>query len=53
MNKGLQAFAYKINMGFEIFLFPSLITLLIALFTVIFQAVKTATANPVDSLRYE
>ena len=53
MNKWMQNFAYKANIGWLVFLFSGLITMFIAIFTFIFQALKAASANPVDSLRYE
>ena len=53
MNRWLQDFAYRINIGWWIFIAAAVITLLIALCTVIFQAVKAAVANPVQSLRTE
>jgi putative ABC transport system permease protein len=53
MKKWLQNFAYRANIGWIIFLLSGLITILIAIFTFIFQTVKAAYANPADSLRYE
>ena len=53
MNKWLQNFAYKVNLSVWIFLFAGLAALLIVLVTISFQFIKAATANPVDSLRYE
>ncbi len=53
MNKWLQDFAYRIEIGWWIFAISGGIALLIALLTVSFQAIKAATANPVESLRYE
>ena len=53
MNRWLHEFAYKISLGFELFLIPCLITLLIAVLTVSFQAAKAAIVNPIDSLKYE
>jgi len=53
MNKWLQDFAYRINIGWWIFLVAAAITLFIALGTVTFQAIKAALANPVQSLRTE
>lgn len=53
MSKWLQDFAYRINIGWWIFIVAAVITLLIALCTVIFQAIKAAIANPVKSLRTE
>ena len=53
MNKWLQSFAYRTSISLWIFVFSATLALVIALITVSFQAIKAATANPVDSLRYE
>ncbi len=53
MNKWLQNFAYRIDLGIWIFALAAFLALFIALLTISFQTVKAATANPVDSLRYE
>jgi putative ABC transport system permease protein len=53
MNKWLQDFAYRIEISWWMFAASGLIALVIALFTVSFQAVKAAVANPIESLRYE
>ncbi len=53
MSKWLQNFAYRIEIGWWIFALAGGIAFLIALATVSFQAIKAATANPVESLRYE
>jgi putative ABC transport system permease protein len=53
MNKWLQDFAYRINISWWIFILSGGIALMIALATVGYQAIKAATANPVESLRYE
>ena len=53
MDKWLQGFAYKINLGMDIFIFAALITLVIALATVAWQSLKSALANPAKTLRYE
>ena len=53
MNKWLENFAYRTEIGAGIFLASAGLTLGIALLTVSFQSIKAATANPVDSLRYE
>ncbi len=52
-NKWLQDFAYRINITVWIFFAAGVATILIALLTVSFQAVKAAVANPVKSLRTE
>ena len=53
LTKWLQNFAYRTNIGIGIFLIAAVITLLIAFIAMSFQAIKAATANPVESLRYE
>ena len=53
MNKWLQDFAYRVNMGWWIFFIAGAVAILIALLTVCFQAIKAAMANPVKSLRTE
>jgi putative ABC transport system permease protein len=53
MNKWLEDFAYRINIGWMVFIIAGLCTLLVALLTVSFQAIKAAIANPVKSLRTE
>jgi putative ABC transport system permease protein len=53
MNKWLQNFAYRIDIGLWIFALAAVLALFIALLTISFQTIKAATANPVDSLRYE
>ena len=49
----LQDFAYRINMSWWVFAVAGIAALMIALFTVSFQAIKAAVANPVKSLRTE
>jgi putative ABC transport system permease protein len=53
LREWLGQFAYRVNLGIEIFLLSTLFTLLVALSTVSYQALKAATSNPVESLRYE
>jgi putative ABC transport system permease protein len=52
-NKWLENFAYRIDLTIWPFLLSGLLALLIALLTVSWQAIRTATANPVEALRYE
>jgi ABC-type antimicrobial peptide transport system permease subunit len=49
----LQNFAYRVALTPWPFLWAAGLALVIALATVIYQTVKAAMANPVDSLRYE
>ncbi|MDH5468766.1 MAG: hypothetical protein OEY25_15240, partial [Candidatus Aminicenantes bacterium] len=53
MRKILERYAYRTHIGLEIFVLSGLAALFIALLTVSYQAVKSARANPADSLRYE
>ena len=53
MNNWLQDFAYHTEMNWWTFALSGGIALIIALMTISFQAVKAATAIPVESLRTE
>jgi putative ABC transport system permease protein len=53
MNKWLQDFAYRISIGWWIFLLAGATGILIAFITISVQAIKVAIANPVKSLRTE
>lgn len=53
MNRWLEDFAYRIEIGLWIFAITFMIVLIIAIATVSFQTVRAAIANPVKSLRYE
>ena len=53
INKWLQDFAFRINIGWTAFLIGGAAAILIALITVSFQAIKAAITNPAKSLRTE
>jgi len=53
MNQWLQNFAYRIEITVWPFLLAGLVAVIIALLTVSWQAIRAATANPVEALRYE
>ena len=53
MSKWLQDFAFRIDIGWQVFATASLAAIGIALLTVGFQSVKAALANTVKSLRSE
>ena len=53
MHRWLQGFAYRTSLQFWIFALAAGLALVIALITVSYQSIKAATADPVDSLRYE
>ena len=51
MNRWLEDFVFRIHIGWWVFALAGFFAMLIALFTVSFQAVKVAIANPVKALR--
>ncbi len=53
MHQWLQDFAYRINISWWMFVLAGVLSLVIALLTVSFQAIRAAMANPVKSLRTE
>lgn len=53
MSQWLQSFEYKVGIGWESFLVAGGISLLIALFTISYQTIKTASAQPAETLKYE
>lgn len=53
MNKWLEDYAYRINMGWDIFVVAGIMAIFIALFTISFQSLKAAMTSPVKSLRSE
>lgn len=53
MNKWLQDYAFRINIGGSVFIIAGVLSFFIAFLTVSIQAIKAATANPVKSLKAE
>lgn len=53
MNKWLEDFTYRIEIGWWILALASLMALIIAVLTVSYQSIKAAIQNPVKSLRKE
>ncbi len=53
LSRWLRTFAYRISIAWWFFLLGGVLSLLIAFITVSYQSVKSARANPVDTLRYE
>jgi putative ABC transport system permease protein len=53
MDKWLQDFAYRIDVQWWVYVVAGLTTLVIAFFTMSLKTIKSALANPVDSLRSE
>ncbi len=53
MGQWLEGFSYRVPMGPGVFLLAGLLAVLISLATIAYQAIRTASANPIDALRYE
>jgi len=53
MNNWLHDFAYRITIGWWVFVLAGLLSALIAMCTVSYQAIRAARTNPADSLRSE
>ena len=53
MNKWLHNFAYRTGISFWIFVGSAVSSIIIALLTVGYQAIKAAAANPINNIMYE
>jgi putative ABC transport system permease protein len=53
MNRWLQNFAYRTDIGLWPFLLSALLIMIISLVTVSYQSVKAAMIDPADCLKYE
>ncbi|HNJ73352.1 MAG TPA: hypothetical protein PL129_12660, partial [bacterium] len=53
MNRWLQDFAYRIDIGADVFILSGVIALTVALLTVSYTAIRAALSNPVTALKYE
>jgi uncharacterized membrane protein YraQ (UPF0718 family) len=53
MHRWLQSFAYHIEINWQVFAIAGAVAICIALLTISFQSIKSAMANPVNSLRAE
>ncbi len=53
MDNWLDNFAFRVNLNLWVFVFSGILALALALVTIAYQAVKAATQNPVESLKYE
>jgi putative ABC transport system permease protein len=49
----LKDFPYRIDINMYTFLISTLVAVIISLLTIMYQSLKAATANPVNSLKYE
>jgi putative ABC transport system permease protein len=52
-NKWLQNYPYRVTLSWWLFASSGLMVILIALFTISFQSIRAALANPVKNLRTE
>lgn len=53
INSWMEQFPYRMQLSVDLFILPLIVLLAIALFTISFQTLSAATANPVKSLRSE
>lgn len=53
MKKVLQNYPYRIDIAIHYFILAWIVSISIAVFTVLYLSLKAALQNPVDSLRYE
>jgi len=53
MSKWLENFVFRTHIQMWMFLFSAVIAFVIAFLLVTYKTINAATANPVDSLRYE
>jgi putative ABC transport system permease protein len=53
MNKWLEDFTYRIEIGWGIFALAATLAVVISIITVSYQSIKAALANPIKSLRTE
>ncbi len=53
INRWLDNFAYRTELNYMLYLIITLAALGFVFLTILFQSLKTARANPIDSLKYE
>lgn len=53
MNNWLQTFEYRVAVGWEVFAVAGILSLIIALVTISYQAIKTAWSRPAETLKCE
>jgi len=53
MTKWLNSFAYRISIGVSFFIISAIVSFAIAYLTVLYNSLKAANANPIDTIKYE
>jgi putative ABC transport system permease protein len=53
MDNWLQSFQYRVSVGWQVFAAAGGLSLVIALLTISYQAIKTAWTRPAETLKYE
>lgn len=53
MTEWLSTFEYRVNLGVDTFVFAGLLSLMIALITIGYEALKAAWSQPAQTLKYE
>ena len=53
MNKWLEDFSYRIEIGWGVFALAIFLAIVISILTVSFQSIKAAIVNPIKSLKTE
>ena len=53
MDMWLQDFAYRTSLGIGIFILAGILSFLVAILTVSYHSIRSALANPVDSIKHE
>jgi putative ABC transport system permease protein len=53
MNKWLENFAFRTDISWQVFVLAGFLAVSFGVITFIFHAVRAASANPVDNMRYE
>ena len=53
VQRWLNDFAYRIDLGIDIFFLSGLLVIVVALLTMSFQSIRAALTNPAGVLKYE
>ena len=53
MRRWLDTFSYHVELGVTVFLAAGMLTILVTLLTISYQAIRAALTNPVKALKYE